>query len=327
MMTQLYDILAVFCLPALLAAALSLRALRRARTAATVRDAAQRQEIEALRTSRSALERTSYTDPLTGVWNYRYLQLSLDREIARCLRRPNPPGGGNGGQLALLLLEIEGFEEIRHRHGYQRAGAVLRDLAQRLAMEFREADIFGRYGGEEFLVLLPDTDAAGAGHAAERLCWTVRRHSLLLPAIPAADSTAHAGNGLSAAVGVASLPPDGAHAALLLRAAERALAHARSAGPAGNDPATDDPAAVGPATVGPAPVDSGPDGQAPIDQSEEHTFVHCSDRRPGVPGLPGVPAAASAERPQDIRETPTSHRVHRPQVTSCELQQKTKGQV
>jgi diguanylate cyclase (GGDEF)-like protein len=235
MMRQLYDILAVLCLPSLLAVALLLRALHRSRATAAVRADAQRQRIEALRAARTALERSSCTDPLTGVWNYRYLQLSLDREIARCLRQPRPPGGsgGTGGQLALLLLEIEGFEEIRREHGYQRAGAVLRDLAQRLAMEFREADIFGRYGGEEFLVLLPDTDATGAQHAAERLCWAVRRHSLLLPAVPAesaAAAPAHPGNGLSAVVGVASLPPDGAHAALLLRAAERALALARTSG-------------------------------------------------------------------------------------------------
>jgi len=309
MMTQLYDILAVFCLPALLAAALSLRALRRARTAATVRDAAQRQEIEALRTSRSALERTSYTDPLTGVWNYRYLQLSLDREIARCLRRPNPPGGGNGGQLALLLLEIEGFEQIRREHGYQRAGAVLRDLAQRLAMEFRQADTFGRYGGEEFLVLLPDTDAAGAEHAAERLRWTVRRHSLLLPSVPVNPAagaavptgSAHPGNGLSATVGVASLPPDGAHAALLLRAAERALALARAAGRPG-----------GQSGDRPADQSGDPPRDRPADQS--------GDR-------PGDPPRDGSESHVSTGETPTSHGVHRPPAPSCELPMKTKGQV
>ena len=226
MLTLLGDALAALCLPALLAAALLLRALRAATRHADAREATQGEELERLRAARAELERTSFTDPLTGVWNYRYLQLSLDREIARCVRNPHRPGSGSAGQLSLLLLQIEGFDEIRREHGYQRGSAVLRDLAQRLAMEFREADIFGRYGGEAFLVLLPDTDAEGAEHAAERLRWTVRRHPLALPAVPlaATESSQASGNGLSAAVGISSLPEDGAHAALLLRAADRSLA-------------------------------------------------------------------------------------------------------
>ena len=301
MMTQLYDILAALCLPALLAAALLLRALRRSQATAAARADAQRQEIEALRTDRAALERTSCTDPLTGVWNYRYLQLPLDREIARCLRRPPRPDGSPGGQLALLLLEIEGFEQIRREHGYQRAGAVLRDLAQRLAMEFRQADTFGRYGGEEFLVLLPDTDAAGAEHAAERLRWTVRRHSLPLPSVPVNPAagaavptgSAHPGNGLSATVGVASLPPEGAHAALLLRAAERALARARTAG-----------------------RPSGQSARESADRPADHSGDRLAD-----------PPRDGSESHLSTSETPTSHGVHRPPAPSCELPMKTKGQV
>jgi diguanylate cyclase (GGDEF)-like protein len=226
MVTQVSYALAALCLPALLSAALLLRALRGARRHAAAREAALGGELDRLRTAGAAIERTSYTDPLTGVWNYRYLQLSMDREIARCVRRPQQDDGGAGGQFSLLLLQIEGFDEIRREHGYHRGSAVLRDLAQRLAMEFRESDVFGRYGGEAFLVLLPDTDAEGAEHAAERLRWTVRRHPLPLPSVPlgASQAGASSGNGLSAAVGIASLPRDGTHAALLLRAADRALA-------------------------------------------------------------------------------------------------------
>ena len=224
MMTQLYDILAALCLPALLAAALLLRALGRGRRRAAEAETRLRQEVDRLRAARSELERTSWTDPLTGVWNYRYLQTALDREVARCARHPHRPGAGTGagGRFALLLLEVDGFDANRREHGRRRGGAALRDLAQRLALEFREADVFGRYGGEEFLVLLPDTDRDGAEHAAERLRWTVRRHPLPLPAGPVA-----AGNGLTAHVGIASLPQDGVHAALLLRAADRSLAEAK----------------------------------------------------------------------------------------------------
>ncbi|MFC1415250.1 GGDEF domain-containing protein [Streptacidiphilus cavernicola] len=241
-------VLAALLLIALLAVAVVGTSLRRTRRIAAAHTQSLRQEVERLQHSRAELERTSYTDPLTGVWNYRYLQLSLDREIARCARNPQPDGAD---RLALLLLEVEGFDRIRREHGHQRGGAVLRDLAQRLAMEVREADVFGRYGGEEFLVLLPDTDAAGAEHVAERLRWTVRRHPLALPAVPvpalvAADGPSETGvdaasgagagsgaapeNGLSAAIGIAVLPRDGGHAALLLRAADQALAAARAPG-------------------------------------------------------------------------------------------------
>ena len=257
MMTQLYDILAALCLPALLAVALLLRSLGHGRRRAAETEAGLRREVDRLRAARAELERTSCTDPLTGVWNYRYLQTALDREVARCARHPHRPGAGSGagtgagGRFALLLLEVDGFDAIRREHGRRRGGAVLRDLAQRLALEFREADVFGRYGGEEFLVLLPDTDRDGAEHAAERLRWTVRRHPLPLPAVPVPTPTAvplpgsdaapvpagagapgpaATGNGLTAHVGIASLPQDGFHAALLLRAADRSLAEAKERG-------------------------------------------------------------------------------------------------
>jgi diguanylate cyclase (GGDEF)-like protein len=103
----------------------------------------------------------------------------------------------------VLLLEVDGFAALRREYGHQRAGSVLRDLALRLAMEVRAEDVFGRYGGEEFLVVLPDTDRAGAEAVAERLSWTVRRHPLALPAVPAGD---------------------GSHSALLLKAVDSSLA-------------------------------------------------------------------------------------------------------
>ena len=225
--TVLSVALAAMLLIASVAAVTAFTRLRGVRGSAAVSELSLRQELERLQQGRAELERTSYTDALTGVWNYRYLQLALDREIARCARQPVQPQGVD--RLAVLLLEIEGFDEIRREHGHQRGGAVLRDLAQRLAMEVRETDVFGRYGGEEFLILLPDTDAAGAEHVAERLRWTVRRHPLALPSVPVPPDGSGAApvNGLGAAVGTAVLPRDGAHAALLLRAADRALATAR----------------------------------------------------------------------------------------------------
>ncbi|MEV7214020.1 GGDEF domain-containing protein [Kitasatospora cineracea] len=210
-------------------AAAGVLALRRRRDRAEQggREAELLAKIAELAEERDELVRTASCDPLTGVWNYRHLQLTLDREIERARRAeataidPRP--------LAVLLLEVDGFDAVVAEHGRARANAMLRDLAQRLAMEIRGCDTLGRYGGEEFLALLPDTGPEGAAQVAERLCWSVRRHRLT-DRHPGENAAPDARSGLTAAVGLAVLPRDGAHAALLLRAADRALAAARAAG-------------------------------------------------------------------------------------------------
>ncbi|MCU7823209.1 GGDEF domain-containing protein [Kitasatospora sp. DSM 101779] len=231
----LVQALAALSAPALAGAGLLGARLRRSAATAAEREAALQGTVAELRRERDELQRTASCDPLTGVWNYRHLQITLDKEIERARRAA---AADEKRPLALLMLEIAGFDAVVAEHGRSRAGAVLRDLAQRLAVEIRRSDTLGRYGGEEFLVLLPDTGAEGAAQVAERLVWTVRRHRLLdwsasgaepRPAGPA-EAPAARGNGLTAAVGIAVLPRDGSHAALLLRAADRALAEARQAG-------------------------------------------------------------------------------------------------
>ncbi|MFC1402439.1 MULTISPECIES: GGDEF domain-containing protein [Streptacidiphilus] len=311
--TVLSAALAALLLTASAVAAVALVRLRRVRGSAAASELSLRQELQRLQQGRAELERTSYTDALTGVWNYRYLQLALDREIARCARRPVQPEGAD--RLSVLLLEIEGFDEIRREHGHQRGGAVLRDLAQRLAMEVRETDVFGRYGGEEFLVLLPDTDAAGAEHVAERLRWTVRRHPLALPSVPVpADGPGAAPvNGLGAVVGTAVLPRDGAHAALLLRAADRALAAARAA-----------------AADASAPPPSGGSGST---TAPESTFEPMSESVSGaVQAPPDAPTSGPAEAAdpgsdqdtcrtgdQSLPSTAVSQPVYRLLAQGCDL--------
>ncbi|GAA2743322.1 GGDEF domain-containing protein [Kitasatospora cinereorecta] len=225
----LLQALAGLSAPALAAAGWSGLRLRRSTAAAAAREAELRQRLGDLEGERDELRRTASCDPLTGVWNYRHLQITLDREIERSRRAE--AAAAEPRPLALLMLRIDGFEPVVAEHGRARAGAMLRDLAQRLSVEIRRSDTFGRYGGEEFLVLLPDTGVEGAIHVAERLCWSVRRHRLLdfSPAAPAEQRPAGR-NGLTAAVGIAVLPRDGGHAAPLLRAADHALAEARAAG-------------------------------------------------------------------------------------------------
>ncbi|MFJ1757426.1 GGDEF domain-containing protein [Kitasatospora sp. NPDC088134] len=215
---------------------------RRDRAGRRAREAELLAKIAELAGERDELRRTASCDPLTGVWNYRHLQLTLDREIERARRaeavavEPRP--------LAVLMVELAGFDALVDEHGRARANTMLRDLAQRLAVEIRSCDTLGRYGGEEFLVLLPDTGPEGAAQVAERLCWSVRRHRLT-DRHPGEAAAPDARSGLTAAIGLAVLPRDGAHAAVLLRSADRALAAARAAG--GDCWRSADPVPTGPA--------------------------------------------------------------------------------
>ncbi|MBD0672605.1 GGDEF domain-containing protein [Streptomyces sp. CBMA156] len=226
----LVQALAGLSAPALAGAAVLGVRGRRERAGAAAGAERLRGRIAELEDRCAELERTASCDPLTGVWNYRHLQLTLDREIERARRAEHTEQAEGPRPLAVLMLAITGFDAVVAEHGRARSGAVLRDLAQRLAMEIRRADTLGRYGGEEFLVVLPDTGAEGAAQVAERLVWSVRRHLLLDWSSGPRESRPADGNGLTAAAGIAVLPEDGTHAAVLLRAADRALAAARDAG-------------------------------------------------------------------------------------------------
>jgi diguanylate cyclase (GGDEF)-like protein len=172
-----------------------------------------RRELSGLEQGREDLERLSALDPVTGVWNYRYLQQSLARELGWAARDRRP--------FALLLLEVDGFADYTVAAGHQKAFGTLRDLAQRLSVEIRSGDTFARYGGDEFVALLPGATGEGAEGVAERLCYAVRK------TVAQYDEAA---SELTLSVGIATFPESGEHAASLVGAADRALAAARAEG-------------------------------------------------------------------------------------------------
>jgi diguanylate cyclase (GGDEF)-like protein len=117
-------------------------------------------------------ERMAVTDGLTGLYNYRYFHERLHGEMARSVRYGHP--------LSLVMVDLDDFKEINDRFGHLKGDEVLREVARRIKKNTRgsdatvttkraDVDIASRYGGEEFIIIMPEAGAAGAAIAAERL--------------------------------------------------------------------------------------------------------------------------------------------------------------
>ena len=168
-------------------------------------------------------QRLSLTDPLTGLWNYRYLTIGLGHEIERATRFSRP--------LAALMLDLDRFKSINDKYGHQVGDAVLIELAGRMRAEVREVDTVSRYGGEEFVIVLPETDAIGAARLAARLGTGIRSAPFCLDL--GANGHAvdpHKGLVVTASIGVAVFPEHGMTPSRLLRSADDALYAAKDAG-------------------------------------------------------------------------------------------------
>jgi diguanylate cyclase (GGDEF)-like protein len=110
---------------------------------------------------RRELERDAWTDALTGLHNRRWLDDRLARLVARHARAATP--------LSLLVLDIDHFKQFNDLHGHPAGDAVLAGVARTVMTSMRPTDLAARYGGEELVVILPDTPLAGAVVAADRL--------------------------------------------------------------------------------------------------------------------------------------------------------------
>lgn len=111
---------------------------------------------------------TAHTrDPLTGCYNRRALAELYERETARAQRAAWGASGARS-PLAVLFVDVDGFKQINERHGHHTGDAVLRSVAAALGAATRATDLVGRYGGDEFIVLLPDADADHAEVVAGR---------------------------------------------------------------------------------------------------------------------------------------------------------------
>ncbi|SFU52944.1 diguanylate cyclase domain-containing protein [Pseudoduganella namucuonensis] len=170
-----------------------------------------------LRDQAESLRAQSYVDGLTGIANRRHFDVALQRELGRAQR--------HGGELSLLLMDIDSFKAYNDHFGHQQGDACLTMVAEAFAGKLqRSADLAARYGGEEFAAILPDTGPEQA-----------RQHAEAIRACIAALEITHAPAAVrphvTMSIGVASFDKDRlADAESLLRAADQALYAAKRAG-------------------------------------------------------------------------------------------------
>ena len=152
-------------------------------------------------------------DPLTGMYNRRYLDDALPTEIARALREQTP--------LSLMIMDIDHFKRVNDTHGHQAGDDVLRMLAEILRAEARRSDVACRFGGEEFVLLLPKMNLESARGRAEH--W---RRMFAEMEVPVESGMLRC----TLSVGIAIFPEHGDSAEDLLRNSDRALYLAKALG-------------------------------------------------------------------------------------------------
>lgn len=156
-------------------------------------------------------------DPLTGVANRRSLIAALDRDVARAQRMREP--------MALMMVDIDHFKDVNDQYGHPAGDRVLCSVVNVLRQRVRAQDLVGRYGGEEFMVLLPDTGLTGAEQLARELCKAVEESRCPADGVP--------GPGIAVTVSIGVFGgrlESGDSWDMLIAAADRALYQAKNNG-------------------------------------------------------------------------------------------------
>jgi len=155
------------------------------------------------------------TDQLTGLHNRRYMARHLDNLVSQSARTGKP--------LAFLIMDVDFFREVNNNHGHDIGDEVLKEFASRISANVRGIDLACRYGGEEFVVVMPDTDMGLAFSIAERLRRSIETTPIAISRAPGKIT-------ITISIGIAATTGPGDNAEALLHRADQALYSAKRNG-------------------------------------------------------------------------------------------------
>ena len=156
---------------------------------------------------------SAYKDDLTGLHNFRFFQEFLRWEIKRCER--------SGGEFSIAMGDLDNFKYYNDRFGHEAGNDALKAVGEVLQEAGRDQDVVVRYGGEEFVLIMPETSKEDAGVMADRVCRAIAELEL---------SPSPSKNGVTMSLGVASYPVDAVAPEALIRCADRAMYTAKAKG-------------------------------------------------------------------------------------------------
>lgn len=156
--------------------------------------------------------RQAATDTLTGLYNRALLEKTLGRLLALAKRDKT--------SVSALMVDLNNFKEVNDRYGHQFGDQVLRLAAQAMAKSVRKSDFIFRYGGDEFLLILPQTNSAGAAKTANKIRENMNKVSISTPKGGKYD-------GIDSSIGIACFPENAKDENGLLKASDKALYSAK----------------------------------------------------------------------------------------------------
>ena len=163
--------------------------------------------------ARESMRRAATYDSLTELLNRREIMDCLRRELVRCAREKNPVG--------IIMADIDHFKQVNDRYGHAVGDEAIIAVADACTNGKRQPDIVGRLGGEEFAILLPETDLAQATIVADRLCTSIAEHELVAHKVHFK---------VTASIGIAAASASMSGLDVLMRAADQALYRAKAQG-------------------------------------------------------------------------------------------------